>query len=357
MLRFTCRAGSANWTLTDLCFNLLPFHCDLSQSVYDFYHFSAKVGHTQNGVIYLGCDKKSQGDVAIHAEDKRNLPLHKMLILTKRDLSVVSATQSHECVVRVIDLFESTKRFYTVTELVSGGTLHDLLSRPLSETVARDVMADILHGLQHLHLHDVVHGNLDALHIMCSKRSLPCLVKIVAYGNAVARRDARLLGGTTSGFWQTLAPEVVCFQRRSAASDVFSAGSLLFRMLCGISPFATDHEAAYLACVSRGLAFEGKVWDGISEEARALVRNMLSDDASSRPTATQCLDCEWFRGGLADADGADLEDGLVRVASDPKTVIMDFEMARPMSRGPVGGAIRGSSANELEDLSYGKLEA
>lgn len=322
------------------------------QSVYDFYHFSAKMGRTQHGVIYLGCDKKNQGDVAIHAVDKTNLPLQKMLILTKRDLSVVEATQSHESVVCVVDLFESTRRFYIVTELVSGGFLADFLSRPLSEDVARGVMADILHGLQHLHTQDVVHGNLDAANVRCTRRSLPCRVKIVAYGNAAARRDARLLGGATMDDWQTLAPEVVCFQRRTSASDVFSAGILLYRMLCGTSPFAAEHEAGYLARVSQGIAFEGKVWDGVSDEAKSIVSRMLDDDASVRPSATDCLDCAWFRDTFVGADGADIEDEFVRVASDPKTVIMDFEMATSMSR----GAISDNSRQETENLSYGKLD-
>lgn len=325
----------------------------VSDSVYDFYHLSAKMGRTRHGVIYLGCDKKNHEDVSIHAIEKTNLPLQKMLILTKRDLSVMEATQSHNSVVRVIDLFESTLHFYIVTELISGGLLADSLSCPLTEDIARSIMAHILQGLQHLHTNDVVHGNINPSTIMCTRHSLPCPVKIAAYGHAATRRDARLLGGANLKDCHSLAPEVVCFQRRTVKSDIFSAGVLLFWMLSGTYPFSAEHESGYLASVSQGLFFKESVWDEVSDEAKSLIRRMLDDDASVRPSATDCLDCEWFRRGLVDTDAAEIEDDFVRrSSSDPKTVIMDFEYATSMKRGPISG----SPETGMNGLSYEKLD-
>lgn len=300
------------------------------QGVYDFYHFSAKAGRTRFSFIHLGRDKRTQEDVAIYAVKKTSLPLPKMMILTKRDPSVLDATQSHDSLLRVHDLFESSVCFYIITELVNGIALSNILSAPLPEKTTLDLMADILQGLHHLHAQDIVHGNIDAENIICVRHNLPSRVKIVTYGNATAWRDIRLLGGRSLKEWRRLAPEVVCFQRRTTASDIFAAGILLYRMLSGSHPFDEENEAVYLAHVSRGISKDEMNWDGVSDEAKGLVCRMLDDDASARPSASDCLSSSWFRDSIADGDPADNGEEIVRTASDPKTVIMDFEMGKSL---------------------------
>lgn len=319
--------------------------------MYSFYHLSAKIGHTPHGAVYLGRDKASEVAVAIAAEDKASLPLHRILLLTKRDLSIVHLTQTHESLVRVVDLFESTRRCYTITELVSGGPLAAQLSAPLPERVARPVLRDVLRALAHLHAAGAVHGRVDAHHVVCVRRALPCRVKLVAFGAAAMRRDARLLAGDAA----RAAPEVVCFQRRSARSDVFAAGALLFAMLAGAPPFPAAGEASYLSAVSRGVSFAGPPADAISPEARKLLAGMLADDAGARPTASECLDAAWFRGAVSEVDAAAGEEGFGRCGSDPKTVIVDFEMAAALTARLSGGALSRHGSGEEVD-TYGVLD-
>lgn len=286
--------------------------------MYDFYRISAKIGHTETGFVYFGHDRRTERAVAIVAEEKNALPLHKMLLYTKRDLSVVSASQSHPNLVRVEDLFESTQRFYIVTELSSGGLLSTKLgSKPLAPHTARSIFVDVLQALGHLHSLDIVHGAVDSAHIVCTTRKLPCRVKLITYGSAVARRDARLLGepGHNS------APEVVCFGRRTPASDVFGAGVLLYQLLTGQNPFPAHHEAEYLSSVNKGVDVE-KFEIGIGQVLKA----MLADDAIGRPTAFECLEFAWFAEGACEVDaGCDV---FERMESDPKTVIMEFEKVK-----------------------------
>lgn len=275
--------------------------------------------------------------VAIVAEEKNALPLHKMLLYTKRDLSVVSASQSHPSLVRVEDLFESTKRFYIVTELVSGGLLSTKLERkPLASHIVRVVLADILQALGHLHSLDIVHGAVDSTHIVCTTRRLPCKVKLITYGSAVARRDARLLGEAG----RNSAPEVVCFERRTPASDVFGAGVLLYQLLTGRDPFPAHHEAEYLTCVSKGVDTKG-----FEEGLGQVLKAMLADDASGRPTALECLEFLWFAEGVGELDAGC--DAFERMESDPKTVIMELESIRMTA-----SAISKNLANPGSDCDY-----
>lgn len=306
--------------------------------MYDFYLICAKIGHSLYGTIHLGRDRHSGRCVAITAEEKASLPLHKMLLLTKRDLSVVSATQSHPNIVRVDDLFESTERFYIVSELNSGGLLLTKLEEAhLPPQVARLLITDILQALVHLHALDIVHGAVDKQHVVCTKRQLPCPVKLIVYGSAVARRDARLLGEAGPG----AAPEVVCFERRTPSSDVFAVGVLLFELLTGRQPFPAHHEAEYLSLVSKGVELTE-----ISRSCMEVLRAVLADDASERPSALECLQYKWFTEGVPEMDAGTGE--FERSELDPKTIITEFTESRP-----IGSPISKTSLLGFNETEYG----
>lgn len=322
--------------------------------MYDFYHFSAKVGRGSSGVVYLGRDKRTEQPVAILAQEKTKLPLDRVVLLSKRDRNVIRATQDHNNIVAVLDIFESTKQFYTIFELVSGGTIHEaLLREKISEDIARQITRDILRALCHLHSHGIVHGAVAAKNILCTRRRFPCDVKLMTYGKAMAMRDEALLTKTVVDF-SSSAPEVVCFHNRTAASDVFSLGVLLFRLLSGSEPFTATHESTYLSRVSRGAQLDDQQWQNVSLSAKQLVLDMLADQPASRPTAEQCLDCAWFRQSISDVDAGD-GDGLPRCPSDPKTVIVDFDMARRRSSRSRNEKV-GQGAGSAGSGSYAHLE-
>ena len=87
------------------------------------------------------------------------------------------------------------------------------------------------------------------------------------------------------------APEVLSRQAYDVSCDIWSLGCILYTMLVGITPFSitpNDSEQTILKKLNEGsIGFEGKSWNGISDEAKDLLRKMLSFDANSRPNAKQ----------------------------------------------------------------------
>lgn len=263
------------------------------------------MSHSSSATVHLGLDRRTSQSVAIVAERKKDLPLHKTLVLTKRDFSVIAATQTHPALVTIIDLFESSRAFYIVTELVSCGPLSSK-SLPLHADICKGIIRDVLLALVHLHDRDIVHGDVKPQHVILTKRQLPCRVKLNTFGIAVSKRDARLLGDAGD----SCAPEVVCFERRTPMSDVFAAGVMLYEMLKGKKPFGSGHESEYLSRVSRGVET-----NDLEDDVGDVLKNMLADDASARFSARQCLQLKWLRDGISERE-------LVDVADDPKTVIV-----------------------------------
>jgi len=86
-----------------------------------------------------------------------------------------------------------------------------------------------------------------------------------------------------------MAPEVL---RRSYGPevDIWSAGVILYILLCGVPPFWAETEQGVARAILRGnLDLQREPWPRISDGAKSLVRQMLQMDPKKRPTAQQVL--------------------------------------------------------------------
>lgn len=265
----------------------------------------------------------------MHALPKVALPLTKLTLLAQRNAVVIRATQKHECLLTVIDAFETSTLFHIVTEHTAGPPLCDIEA---DVSTARDIIRDVLSGLAYLHEKGMIHGAVVSENVLLSKVSFPCRAKLVTFGCASGKSEMGACGRDDD------APEVICFHRRGAASDIFSTGVLLHRLLVGREPFSGSGDE-YLGAVSKGISSEG-----LGGAARIL-REMLADQESVRPSAQDCLEDAWFAAPLLNEkkDGEDKPGTLARRGSDPKTVIMDFE----------GGLAKRRSVSFAEEGAHG----
>lgn len=68
-----------------------------------------------------------------------------------------------------------------------------------------------------------------------------------------------------------IAPEVIT-HNYTESCDIWSAGVMLYIMLCGYPPFYGENDKQILQSVLEGdFDFEDDVWDAVSEEAKDLV--------------------------------------------------------------------------------------
>ena len=77
--------------------------------------------------------------------------------------------------------------------------------------------------------------------------------------------------------------------------DMWSAGCMLYILLCGYPPFYGDDNNEILAMVQSGkFDFDGEEWDDVSSDAKDLISKLITKP-ERRLTADEALQHKWIR--------------------------------------------------------------
>ena len=231
------------------------------------------------------------------------------LTLTHQELMVMRRV-NHQCCIRLIDVFYDDLHIFLIQELAAGGELLIRISKKdhFTEREAGLLFKQVLSGLEYLHRHGICHRDVKPENILLMSKdpSSPSYndVKIADFGFASIKGHSILnTMSTPCGTPEYIAPEIVhisfdkSFQEGlySTKVDVWSAGAILYTMLCGTSPFLCENVSKMLLMVKEGsFSFARHPWDRIGSSAKDFIKRMLTVDADSRPTASKCLEDRWI---------------------------------------------------------------
>ena len=99
---------------------------------------------------------------------------------------------------------------------------------------------------------------------------------------------------TRAGTPNYISPEVIA-GNYGVECDLWSAGCILYILLCGYPPFYGDDDQAILKMVKDGkqdsVAAE---WEEVSKEAKDLIKKLIAKP-EKRLTAQEALDHKWFK--------------------------------------------------------------
>lgn len=194
-------------------------------------------------------------------------------------------------------------RWAFATEYLHCGDVLTAVSRErFREARARQVIADALSALAHIHRHGVVHRDVKAANLLFGKDGRAVLADfgMAAFLDDV---DAMTKRCGSPGF---TAPEVLPDNPSYGIKvDSFSAGVLLYFMICGHIPFegrnAVDVLRKTHSCkVSFGSRTE---FSQVSGQCKEFILQLLQKDPDKRLSAEQAVSQLWCRDHILDDVG------------------------------------------------------
>ena len=174
---------------------------------------------------------------------------------------------------------------WLATEYIPGPNLRDAVSiwGPLTSERWWELARGLAQALAVLEIHGIAHRDIKPANVIISERG-PVLIDFgIAHPEDATSLTAT---GIVTGSPAWLSPEQANLAELTAASDVFSLGSLLAFAATARPPFGQGATVAVLMNIQRGEADLA----GIDPTRRALLGRMLAKDPKRRPSAREVLD-------------------------------------------------------------------
>eukprot|EP00262_Sarcandra_glabra_P012598 TRINITY_DN327_c0_g1_i2.p1 TRINITY_DN327_c0_g1~~TRINITY_DN327_c0_g1_i2.p1 ORF type:complete len:422 (-),score=66.49 TRINITY_DN327_c0_g1_i2:370-1635(-) len=260
------------------------------------YDLDRELGRGEFGVTYL-CTDRSSGEVfACKSISKKKLKTAIDVDDVRREVEIMRHLPPHPNIVSLKDTYEDENAVHLVMELCEGGELFDrIVARGhYTERAAAFVMRTIVEVVQMCHKHGVMHRDLKPENFLFSNKKESSPLKAIDFGLSIffkpGERFTEIVG---SPYY--MAPEVLK-RNYGPEIDVWSAGVILYILLCGVPPFWAETEQGVAQAIIRSVVdFKRDPWPRVSENAKDLVKRMLNPDPKRRLTAQQVLDHPWLQ--------------------------------------------------------------
>ncbi|KAL6652234.1 hypothetical protein ACP70R_011159 [Stipagrostis hirtigluma subsp. patula] len=268
--------------------------------VRSLYHLERELGKGQFGTTYLCTERATGLRYACKSVSKRKLVRRADVEDMRREITILQHLSGQPNIVEFKGAFEDAECVHLVMEFCSGGELFDRITAKgsYSERQAAAVCRDILTVVHVCHFMGVMHRDLKPENFLLASAADDAPLKAIDFGLSVFIEEGKVYKDIVGSAYY-VAPEVL---RRNYGKeiDVWSAGVILYILLCGTPPFWAETEKGIFDAILVGdLDLTTTPWPSISESAKDLIRKMLDRDPKKRITAAQALAHPWLKEGGA----------------------------------------------------------
>ncbi|MBA0756518.1 hypothetical protein Gogos_020172 [Gossypium gossypioides] len=288
------------------------------QDISSQYDLGRELGRGEFGVTYLCTDVNTGEKYACKSISKKKLRTAVDIEDVRREVEIMKHLPKHTNIVTLKDTYEDDDAVHIVMELCEGGELFDrIVARGhYTERAAAVVMRTIVEVVQMCHKHGVMHRDLKPENFLFGNKKENAPLKAIDFGLSVffkpgllqlspfyiyaqAAQECSLLTGERFneivGSPYYMAPEVLK-RNYGPEVDVWSAGVILYILLCGVPPFWAETEQGVAQAIIRSVIdFKRDPWPKVSDNAKDLVKKMLNPDPKQRLTAQEVLEHPWLQ--------------------------------------------------------------
>ncbi|WP_086786422.1 endo alpha-1,4 polygalactosaminidase [Streptomyces caniscabiei] len=291
------------------------------------YTLTDRLGSGGMGIVYLGRSASGRR-VAVkvvhppYAQDEEFRTRFRQEVAAARQVSGAFTAP-------VVDADPDAEQPWMATLYVPGRTLSDVVAEdgPLGGAELRTLALGLVEALRDIHRAGVVHRDLKPSNVLMAEDG----PRVIDFGVSHAvDNEALTVTGRLIGTPPFMSPEQFASPREvTAASDVFSLGSVLVYAATGTRPF--DGSSPYLTGYQ--VMYEAPALDGVAEPLRSIAERCLSKDPTARPDLTDLHRMVLALPGASGSPGSESSEGSEGSESS-NPVAAEGRPARLGRRGP-----------------------
>jgi serine/threonine protein kinase len=195
-----------------------------------------------------------------------------------------AASLDHENIVHVIDFGREGDCYQMVMEYVEGESMSDILERwrPIKYDLALAMVRQICLGLEHAHAKGIVHRDIKPGNIMLTQSGR---AKITDFGLAklTQANTSQTAANSILGTPLYMSPEQAFGESVDHRSDLFSLGTVLYELLTGKQPFASENYMGVIQnIIHKDIPGVQEVNDEIPDDVAAIVDTALAKSRENR---------------------------------------------------------------------------
>lgn len=262
------------------------------------YKVVQRLGDGAYGTVYLAVNLMTKAKVAMKKINKvKENEIDDMEI--KNEIDILKKLD-HPNIVKIIEFYSTPKAYYIITSFCQCGELYNQIKYQYNENQLAVLFYQVFSGLYYLHSKNIVHRDLKLENILITEiekekstgKNL-FWIKIIDFGTAkIFEKNKSEKAVVGSSYY--IAPEVLKKQYNEKC-DTWSAGVILYMLICGRAPFDGADDEEIIANIRRGtFNHKHKKLVASSPEVQDLVIKLLEVNVNKRLSAAQALKHPWF---------------------------------------------------------------
>ncbi|XP_068342184.1 calcium-dependent protein kinase 26-like [Pyrus communis] len=262
----------------------------------EYYNLGQKLGHGQFGMTFLCVEKATGKEYACKSIAKRKLLTTEDVEDVRREIQIMHHLAGNQNVITIKATYEDAVAVHVVMELCAGGELFDRIIQRghYTERKAAQLTKTIVGVVEACHSLGVMHRDLKPENFLFVNEQEDSPLKAIDFGLSIFFKPGERFRDVVGSPYY-VAPEVLR-KHYGPEADVWSAGVIIYILLCGVPPFWGETEQEIFEEVLHGdLDFSSDPWPRISESAKDLVKRMLVRNPKKRLTAHQVLCHPWVQ--------------------------------------------------------------
>ncbi|KAG7672229.1 hypothetical protein Ndes2526B_g06781 [Nannochloris sp. 'desiccata'] len=262
----------------------------------DHYDIGDIVGKGAFGIVRLAKRLDSGKLYACKSISKARLVSPEDIEDIRREIEILHLLSPHKTLADLKEVYEDRENVHIVMEYCTGGELFDriIAKGTFSEAEAAKFFRQMVEMVAHCHNLGVMHRDIKPENFLLSSQTDDTDLVACDFGLGTFFKPGDEFS-VLVGSPYYVAPEVLR-RKYSNEADIWSLGVVLYILLCGLPPFwGSSDKDIFMSILKGQVDFSCDPWPSISEEAKNLVRSILTLDPSRRPTIGELISHPWLK--------------------------------------------------------------